>query len=213
MQMTSCPSCAQSIQNDGTLSGHVVACPNCGNHFQMPGVAVPPIPVHSNAQVGGPPTINVFMSQQVTATAAYDWNHQGSLGGLSVPLLISAISNILVGLFWLATLFGVVLAIPMFILSVFELILYSRVGHEPVARSASSARIVAIFELIVGIFNLPTMICGIILLVNSSSAVSRSRLQATRNLPQQMPNFVQVHSAPPAVNLQRRVPPPPRIRP
>lgn len=179
----------------------------------MPGTPVMPFPVHPGMPHSwSSPTINVFMSQQVGADLSYS-GHGEPTGGLSVPLLISAISNILVGLFWLATLLGVVLAIPMFILCVFEFVLFSRIGNEPVVRSARSAKTLAIFEIVVGLFNLPTMICGIVLLINASSVASRSRKAAMRTLPQQMPYIGPVQSPQIAGNMQRRVPPPPRKRP
>lgn len=43
--------------------------------------------------------------------------------GIKVPVLISAISNIVVGLIWLSTCFGFVFTIPMVILCIFEFVL------------------------------------------------------------------------------------------
>ena len=55
----------------------------------------------------------------------------------------------------------------MLVLSIFEFTLYSRVGREPLNRTAESASTLALFEIIVGLFNMISLICGIILMINS----------------------------------------------
>ena len=87
--------------------------------------------------------------------------------GVKVPLLVSAISNILVGLFWLSMCFGAVFAVPMFVLSVFEFLLWSQADDLPERRFADKAKTMGIFEIIVGLANTPTLICGIIVLINA----------------------------------------------
>jgi hypothetical protein len=88
--------------------------------------------------------------------------------GVTVPLLVSAIGNIVVSLIWISTCFLSFLAIPLIILCIFEFVLYSQAGRIPLNRFASKAKTLGIFEVIAGLLNTITLVCGIIVLVNSS---------------------------------------------
>ena len=85
-----------------------------------------------------------------------------------MPLLISAIGNIVVSLIWIGTCFLSFLAIPLIILCIFEFVLYSQAGQIPLNRFASKAKTLGIFEVIAGLVNTITLVCGIIILVNCS---------------------------------------------
>jgi len=87
---------------------------------------------------------------------------------LKTLLLISAISNIVVGVIWLATLIGVIFTIPMIILCVFEFKLWSDAEDMPLHELVRRASSLYIFEIIVGLANLPTLVCGIILGIRTS---------------------------------------------
>jgi hypothetical protein len=88
--------------------------------------------------------------------------------GIKVPLLVSAIANIVVGLVWVSTCFGFVFTVPMTILCVFEFGLWAKADSLPVSDLAGRAKTIGIFEIIVGLANIVTLICGIILLINCS---------------------------------------------
>jgi hypothetical protein len=90
-----------------------------------------------------------------------------SVSGITAPLLVSAISNIVVGLIWLSTCFGAVLTVPMIILCVYEFALYSKASQMHPMEFARQARNLGIFEIIVGMANLPTLICGIIVMIQA----------------------------------------------
>lgn len=91
-----------------------------------------------------------------------------SPSGITIPLLISAVSNILFGFAWLYTCVGVVIAIPMFILSAKEFQLYGRIGTRPIQENAASIDNLANWQIALGIFlNIPTLICGIVLKANA----------------------------------------------
>ena len=91
-----------------------------------------------------------------------------SPAAITVPLLISAISNILVGCIWVSTCFGIVIAVPMFVLSVYEFRLYAKIGTRPVKEIANEAGSLAIWEIVLGVFlNIPTLLCGIFLRINA----------------------------------------------
>lgn len=46
-----CPFCQTVVQDDGSLSGRVVACPNCGQHFTLPAPMATPLPPQQPATV------------------------------------------------------------------------------------------------------------------------------------------------------------------
>ena len=93
--------------------------------------------------------------------------------GIKVPVLISAISNIVVGLIWAATCFGIVFTIPMIILCIFEFRLWSKADNLSLRQLSGEAKTMGIFEIVVGLANTPTLICGIIVLINSGKLADR----------------------------------------
>jgi hypothetical protein len=105
--------------------------------------------------------------------ALYELPHP-SASGVTIPLLVSAISNIVVGLLWCYTCLGVILAIPMFLLCIYEFALWARADSMSLPALASSAKARGILEIIVGLANTPTLICGIIILINAGKLQSAS---------------------------------------
>ncbi len=69
-----------------------------------------------------------------------------------VPLLISAIGNILASLFWISLIVTFFLAIPLVILCVFEFILYAQASRLSPRELANKARSIAIAEIVLGLF-------------------------------------------------------------
>ena len=90
-----------------------------------------------------------------------------SISGITTPLLISAISNIVIGLFWFTLCFGAIFTIPMIVLCVYELSLHSKAAQLPPEELARRAKTIALFEIIVGLLNFPTLICGIVLMIQA----------------------------------------------
>jgi hypothetical protein len=82
-------------------------------------------------------------------------------------------ANIVVGLIWAATCFGIVLTIPMVILCIFEFALWSQADSLSPRQVGGRAKTLGIFEIIVGLANTPTLICGIIVLINSGKLADR----------------------------------------
>ena len=95
--------------------------------------------------------------------------------GNHYPVLVSAIGNTVFGLFWLFTFFGVVVAVPMFVLCIFKFMFDARAGRWRPAQIASEARALGVLEVLIGIFNLISFICGIIVLVNASNFDKKHR--------------------------------------
>jgi uncharacterized Zn finger protein (UPF0148 family) len=90
-----------------------------------------------------------------------------SRDGVKIPLLISAISNIVVGLLWASSCIGIVFTVPMIILCVFELKLWSNADSLPLREFGRRAKTLGIFEIVVGLANTPTLVCGILVLINA----------------------------------------------
>jgi hypothetical protein len=93
---------------------------------------------------------------------------QAPLEGVTVPLLVSAISNIAFAMIWSFTCWGIIFAVPLLVLCIFEFSLYSRAAEMNRQDLASRAQVLAIFELIVGLLNMVALVCGIVILVNCS---------------------------------------------
>ena len=74
--------------------------------------------------------------------------------------------NTVVGLFWAFFCIGILLTIPMAILCVCELSLWARADRMPLQTFGRQVRLIGVFEIVLGLANLPTLICGIINVVN-----------------------------------------------
>ena len=87
-------------------------------------------------------------------------------GLLTTPVLISAIGNIAVGLIWFGTLICFPVGIPMMILCIFEFMYYGDSDQLSPEELIRRAGILAICEIVCGLFNLVSLVCGILLLIN-----------------------------------------------
>jgi hypothetical protein len=116
--------------------------------------AVPPAPPAS------PPTA------PVAAMPIGDWPPTG----VAVPQLVSGIFNLIAGVGWLFTCFGVVLTVPLVILGIQELRSYAKATSTPPSRYVESSRtkaVLAICTVLAG--NVASAICGIIILTQLPS--------------------------------------------
>jgi hypothetical protein len=98
----------------------------------------------------------------------YAYDRPPSNSGLTVPILIAGIFHLLWGVPLMhVPCVGWIVGIPMIILGIFELRLFVNSSRLPPAQLIKSARTLAIFEIlcIIG-FNLPSLVCGIIVLSN-----------------------------------------------
>jgi hypothetical protein len=94
---------------------------------------------------------------------------------IKVCVLVSAIGNIAAGALWASTCIGIVLTVPMIALCVFEFILYAKLDDLSDKELADKSHMMAIGEIIVGLFNLVSLVCGIIGLINSNKLKQLSR--------------------------------------
>lgn len=143
-----CPHCEDQLEAPSELAGEEFRCPQCGNPTIVP---------------------RRFAQQAGRAVPQQHW----APNSITVPLLISAIGNIVVGLVWTVTCYGVVFAIPMFILSAFEFAHYARAGNVPAVQFARTSTTLGIWEVIVGLANTISLVCGILVLIHSSKLSSR----------------------------------------
>lgn len=94
-----------------------------------------------------------------------------ALGGVSlkpvtVPVLVSAVANLIGGYAWLTTCFGIVLTAPMLVLCVFELIYFATAAQMTRGQLMGRGRAIGICEIVVGVFNLVSLVCGVVVLVH-----------------------------------------------
>ncbi len=97
-----------------------------------------------------------------------------ALRPLTVPVLVSALANLVAGYLWFffTACFGVFLTAPMLVLCAFEFLYFAqapRMSREDLVRRTTA---LGAFEVILGVFNGVSFLCGIIVLVN----VNRIRL-------------------------------------
>lgn len=194
-QAAACPHCGQRVVWSRQATAGVFACPRCGGEFQMPSTHTPAERT-SSGQSSTTKTCP-FCAEEIATRAikckhcgsmlrspdspfqqvnmqSYEQRPEGSTTAVTVPVLISAIANIVVGLIWLSTCFGVILAIPMFVLCIFEFTLYAKADRLDRATLARQATSLGVFEILIGLANTVTLICGIIALIKASK-LSRHR--------------------------------------
>ncbi|MDA7924916.1 DUF4339 domain-containing protein, partial [Mariniblastus sp.] len=83
----------------------------------------------------------------------------------TVPILVSAICNILVALIWIGTCFGIPLGFACIALCVCEFVVFSKRESYNREQFRSVTLWLAIFEIIVGLINIVSFVCGIVVLV------------------------------------------------
>jgi transcription elongation factor Elf1 len=143
-----CPHCGADLEVESSLAGDEATCGICKGRTIVPN--------RRSAGIGNP----------ATSSPQGQRGPRDDRRGLYVPVLISAIGNLVVGLLWAATGCGIVLAIPMFVLSIFEFVFYSEADRLAPIDLAGKAGTIGIFEILCGLFNIVSFVCGIILLIN-----------------------------------------------
>jgi len=91
------------------------------------------------------------------------------LSGVKIPMLISGIFHCLTALGWFSTCFLFFLGIPLLVLGIFEIMLFSKLGGPRAEQDAArqKAKTFAILDICsVLLFNIPSMVCGIIQMAN-----------------------------------------------
>ena len=141
-----CPHCRAELQIEPRFAGQPVSCPSCGGRFQTP------------------------MPQADTSfSSTHSGNRSQLNSGIKICVLISGIGNILLGLFWISTLIGVVIGVPQIVLAVFEFIYFAQADKKPLDDALSQAKIIGILEIVSGLCNLISLVCGILVVVFASN--------------------------------------------
>ena len=143
---TYCPHCHAESEVQPQHAGCTVSCPSCSGRFTVP------------------------IPQALAPSSPFAGGHQAQLNpSIKVCVLISGIFNILVGLLWTSTLCGAVIGVPQIILAVFELVYVGRADKMPFHDAIRQGKLLGIFEIVSGLFNLISLICGILVLVFASN--------------------------------------------
>jgi hypothetical protein len=162
-----CPFCSEQIL------ATAIKCKHCGSSLlaAVPGYPQPPRKAEDQIAQNVNIALDFGSYPQLPVKATEQYSPPG---GIVVPLLISAIGNILASLFWISLIVTFFLAIPLVILCVFEFILYAQASRLSPRELANKARSIAIAEIVLGLFlSLPAFVCGIIILVNSGKQRTR----------------------------------------
>ncbi len=144
-----CPHCGTRLEAPESLCGQDQKCPQCAQR------TVVPIPMARLA--------SKIISQPLE-------NGPRPPGIIKVPLLISAICNCVMALFWFITIFGIIFAVPLIVLLIFEFKLYADLHDPKIVVPSSRVRTIAIYEIVAGLVNLGALVCGIIILTNLANA-------------------------------------------
>jgi hypothetical protein len=149
-----CPHCDSTLEIGGEHAGQEATCGVCQERTIVPVrskvIAAKPVPQQSQA-----PSIPSYAS-------------------VTVPMLISAITNLFYGI--ILTCF--VVGIPMLILSYFEYRLYSESDTLKPSEFLRRARTIGAFEVVSGLLNWFGLFCGILVLINSGKIERRERQAA-----------------------------------
>ncbi len=139
-----CPHCGVLLTMSSRYAGKPALCGACNRQTVVP-----------DRQPG------------VTNSAPLSFDGQPQRGGLIVtPILVSAIANIVIGLFWCSLCLGAVVGLPMLVLSVYEFMFYSSADTKTPLELHKASQPLAIAEIVLGVFNTVSLICGIIVLIN-----------------------------------------------
>jgi hypothetical protein len=85
---------------------------------------------------------------------------------LRAAVLTSAIANLVAGyLGFFGTCFGVVIFAPMVVLAAFELLLFLQAPSMATSALERRARVIGVFEILLGVFNLVSLLCGVVTLL------------------------------------------------
>ncbi|HVS12667.1 MAG TPA: hypothetical protein VMV46_01990 [Thermoanaerobaculia bacterium] len=93
---------------------------------------------------------------------------------ITLPILISALANLLAGYLWFfASCFGIFLSAPMLVLAAFEIWTFVRAPQLQGEDLIRRATVLGLFELLVGVFNLVSLICGTVVLLGLGKVRAR----------------------------------------
>jgi predicted RNA-binding Zn-ribbon protein involved in translation (DUF1610 family) len=143
-----CPYCGSLLEVDGSLAGQEALCGACHERTIVPATSMTP---------------DRYTTSQYFHLSQFA---PGDRRGIKVPILISAISNVVLGVIWICTVICIPIGVPMVVLCIFEFVLYADADRLHLGRLIQRARTFAIFEIICGLLNWVSFVCGNIVLIN-----------------------------------------------
>jgi hypothetical protein len=119
----------------------------------------------SRAQTAG---IQVELVELVAAAVvpAAPMGRSSDARSIRIPLLVAAISNIIIGVLWFLTYAGIIVAVPLWVLCYFQFREHSRLGTTPFVGRADAVSKLAVWTIVGGLFNWVALVCGILLITN-----------------------------------------------
>jgi hypothetical protein len=91
-----------------------------------------------------------------------------SLSAITTPLLISAIANAVAAMFWATTCYGFIIGVAMTTACIYQFRLYGEASRMPADVLIQKAKRMGICAIIVGLFNGVSLVCGILVVMNSA---------------------------------------------
>ncbi len=123
---------------------------------------------------GDPATAQTFVGD----SAAFTPGAEKTPDDLKIPLIVSGVFNAVVGIAWAFTCIGLVATIPMCILAYHEIQLFQKADKISLTEFAAETKALTIYQIVVGVFNTPTLICGIILMVQAGKYETSEQVAA-----------------------------------
>lgn len=99
------------------------------------------------------------------------WPMGSPPAGITIPILVSGILNLLFTLGWLSTCFLAFIGIPLLLLAIFEFVTYSQASTMEPERLLGRAKVLGILGICTIVLgNIGSMVCGIVILTQLAEA-------------------------------------------
>lgn len=145
-----CPYCQAALEAATSQAGESLSCPHCD------GVFLVPIPIAGK------------MSGSATGGRSSGYKGRWPPSAVMTPLQVSAIANLVVGGLYVLSLCGSFIGAGLVILGFYELKLHKEARRHSPAVFLEKASQLAIFEILAGLFNIISLPCGIINMIQTS---------------------------------------------
>lgn len=146
-----CPHCDTRLDIPGEHAGGEATCGACGGRTIVP-----------NRSRAFPPATAPVASPGPKLLPSYS--------GVTTPLLISAISNLVIGILTVCYVVGIFFLL----LCYFEFRFYAKSDTFKPHAFAGHARTIGVFEVVVGLLNWFAFVCGIIVIINAGKIERRA---------------------------------------
>ncbi len=156
-----CEHCGTVLEVERSQLGELTRCGACGMAF------VPRKLRTAHPSPGGSP-------QSQAAPPRAPGVNRPPVGWVKVPLLVSAVSNLAIGLAWVSLCVTAPLGIGLWVLCAFEFRLYGELEEIDGKEAARRAHTMGIVEIVCGLVNFVSLACGIVVLIESGKLERRT---------------------------------------